>query len=502
MKMNLSTWMQRVLTVDWPLVGCSVWAKVLLAAGLCAPVAGFMLWLGTGDSLPYTQPTGLGASMNARVVVDGASQSALVVDAASGAVALDVAGNQGAWTTAHLPFAGTPASFLSTTTGRTLHTEPVGDYSDLLAVDQHAHHFVAIDATAGRVYTVDTRDGVVQHRDFSRGPMNPIFLAAATDEQAYRLVATTLTDTSSPAVLQEQAVVIFDTKTGALLHLTHLPGSAPVHVMGPNGPVTAPPLPWSVAIDDNLHRAFVFSTNGMMYVLDSRNGRLLLARSLPLVVRQAIVDARSGHLFAQGGGHDPFFVGGTGLHSSQGKAQTNVIMVDARTGGLLRAQHIGISPATLAGWKQVGAIFIADAASIYVLDARTGRLMRRIGVAGTVRLLVDEQHQRLLVYTVTGMQHHVVVLDAHTGRLLHTSTLNSAAIDMSLDGDTGHLVLLIATPGATRRGDRWAWLPRWLHDRVYWASTPSTIPSTAAGASDAFPKYRHQAITFDPLGRP
>lgn len=124
---------------------------------------------------------------------------------------------------------------------------------------------------------------------------------------------------------------------------------------------------------------------------------------------------------------------GSGLAIAQSTAHVFVAfnatlsMLDARTGRVLRVTTLNAPPSTLAVDDRTKRVFVAEANnfqgnSIGVFDASTGLLVRRVTVGkGPGACAIDEQSGQVFVENLG--QNTVSVLDAHSGVLLRTLTV-------------------------------------------------------------------------------
>jgi DNA-binding beta-propeller fold protein YncE len=112
--------------------------------------------------------------------------------------------------------------------------------------------------------------------------------------------------------------------------------------------------------------------------------------------------------------------------------------------------------------------------SVIMLDARSGALIRTVVLSdGPGPLVVDERAGRVVVLTRSwpGTISHVSILDARTGALLRTLPVGVRANGMAVDERNGH-VLVINGPDFVIVPDSWAWLPAWLRRRLPFLPPP------------------------------
>jgi len=226
-------------------------------------------------------------------------------------------------------------------------------------------------------------------------------------------------------------VRVFDARTGAALSVLSVAAD-----------------PASVTVDDAGGRVFVVSgAQGLAYAvstIEARSGRVLRAivvgpRPSGDVTADAAlaglvaVDTRRGHMFVAAG-----LPGGA----------SGVVMLDARTGALMRAVPLGITPHGIAMDERRGRVFVEGDAGVQrarvdTLDARSGALIRSvdIGVAavgGQSTLAVDGARGRIFV----GAIDQIAMLDATSGAMLRTLPTRDTPIEVGslvVDGPTGHL---------------------------------------------------------------
>lgn len=193
-------------------------------------------------------------------------------------------------------------------------------------------------------------------------------------------------------------------------------------------------------------RAFIatatFSASGPaashVMLLDVRTGTLLrgltAGGSLPLLA----LDAPHGHVL----------VAVQSLTASSGR----VMLLDARSGALLRTAVVGTAPLALAVDTRTNRAFVTsgggsgcvqlplachrDPTVVSVLDTRTLRLLRTVEVGYFPHdIAVDERGGRVFVTEVDG----IAVLDAATGRLLRT--IDGVTSVLAVDRRNGHIVV-------------------------------------------------------------
>src|SRR5205085_1439250 len=173
--------------------------------------------------------------------------------------------------------------------------------------------------------------------------ISAVFVASAVDERRGHLLATTLLSPTTDGPTQERGVAMFDTHGGRLLRLTTLP---PEPALTTAGVASAPSLDCSIAINVRAARAFIFSTGGSVSVLDAGTGRVVRTQRLPAALYAATIDQQSGRVFALPNPGFPFCTSGFARRGT-GPAAPAVVMLDARTGKLLRVVSVPSVPLAL-----------------------------------------------------------------------------------------------------------------------------------------------------------
>jgi DNA-binding beta-propeller fold protein YncE len=178
-------------------------------------------------------------------------------------------------------------------------------------------------------------------------------------------------------------------------------------------------------------------------MLDATTETLLRTTRVGQNPRAVAIDERTGRVFVVDEG--PLSADRSGLPTANG----TVSVLDATTGKLLRTTRVGVGASAAAVDVQTGRVFVANAGrtlsidlhnprehgSVSVLDATSGTLLSTVSTgAGTHALAVDEHNGRVLVSTG-------VVLDAHTGDVLHAVTPRGGPYDaLAVDANVGHAV--------------------------------------------------------------
>ncbi len=178
-----------------------------------------------------------------------------------------------------------------------------------------------------------------------------------------------------------------------------------------------------VGVDSRAGRVLVLrpgGSRGSVAVLDAVSGRLLNTMTIGVVgnLLALAVDERTGRVFVANGG------GG-------------VIMLNSATGHVLHTTRDVSAPLALDGWT--GRVFVSGPAydSVGLLDAGTGRLVHTIPIDGNpCSIAVDSRAGRAVVAVdrsnpqEPGQQRdaeEVLMLDTHNGRVQHSAVLDEWA---------------------------------------------------------------------------
>ncbi len=130
-----------------------------------------------------------------------------------------------------------------------------------------------------------------------------------------------------------------------------------------------------------------------------------------------------------------------------------VLMLDARSGRVLRTETVTSSPSTIVADGRVGRFYVVDDQNpdVSVLDARSGRLLNTVTLSDPVLAyqsigapVVDARTDRVFVtrYGGAGGKGYVDVLDARTGTLLRAVPVGKFTVAAVLDERTGRLFAL------------------------------------------------------------
>jgi len=287
---------------------------------------------------------------------------------------------------------------------RTIH---VGQYPALVTVDVRDRHiFVADQGHLGGDHTLPDGPGSVAMVDEGNGvvlrtiPVSQAPVALAVDAPAQRVfvLCTGRIDTVNGFMSRGGSVSVLDAVTGAVVRTLSV-GPVPLQVSGSGA---APTARQALVVDSTNGRVYV-STSATVLVLDGMTG----------VVRRTI---------AVRGGITPSVIA------------PSVIAVDGRA----RRLYMGDSGDTTMPFLPSSSV----SGLFGVLDAATGKGIANVAVtqSGISVIAVDERAGRVLVFELHGNREYstvVDVLDARSGKLLHTTDLGYPRTEASRSGSLG-----------------------------------------------------------------
>lgn len=252
------------------------------------------------------------------------------------------------------------------------------------------------------------------------------------------------------------AVSFVDARAGRLLHRAALPG--------PCSGFQQPPL-----VDAGRQRIVAICTSYPkdgkgtgpiqfprfgLYVIDSRNGMIRFTARLASTPVALSVDASSGRFFVTDAGPTRSIsvsLPGGGRFQAQEPRGTGAVQVrDTRSGALLHSWPAGILPTDVLADPHHGCVYVLNMGP---LDPRTGVAAG----AGTL-----------------------TVLDRRSGRVRGTVAVGKDPQGMALDTRANRLVVVNAGDYVpVQPSDPWAWVPRWLRDRLPFLPRPASRPVRA-----------------------
>jgi len=259
----------------------------------------------------------------------------------------------------------------------------------------------------------------------------------------------------------------------------------------------------AVAVDRRGMRIFVTDVSttvaapaqgvGVLRALDGASGAQLRAVSFNTQPMAAAVDGRAGRVFVVGGGSGGW-AGGICWRDPD-----VLRMFDARTLRLLRTVPLDRDPRGVMVDEPSGRVFATTMTGVWVLDARTGRVVRKVN--GVRRVLAVDAHTRRAFVALT--RGGVRMLDTTTGRDMGPAAVEAGIqvadrMPAAVDAATDQVFILdngtAAATGAPRRGGMVSVLDgasgRLL--RAILVGRAGTLPSAIALAPE-----RHEAFVAD-----
>ncbi len=411
-------------------------------------------------------------------------------------------------------------SVVNTSAGTLLYSHVLKNSPSGIAIDsQNRHAFIVYPDPDNTVDVVDQQTGRrIQTIPAGRSalallsPAEAIGPVAVVDERARRLIITAtgalgMFDTiggrlitrvdvgADPLLVDEEderlvilnegldvsTIRVADARSGALRVAVPIGGIAQTGGVG--------------AVGAGAGRIVVAMNNGVLVLLDARNGVLIRATRMGVGVQpsMALIDGRARRAVV---------VAATGL----------VSVLDLRQGMIVRSTIVlgGGRPFFLLdpGRGQTAALCIstgrtfvggrhAATATVSMFNTRSGHLMRTVAVPGLTPafMMVDERSGRLITVAngvLTGhggyLTHAVTpgtvnVLDTTTGTLLRTAAIGARPVALSIDEQAGRAIVLTQeTDVESISADPWGWLPSWLRHAVPFIPTPRSVTRVVPGS--------------------
>lgn len=199
--------------------------------------------------------------------------------------------------------------------------------------------------------------------------------------------------------------------------------------------------PSLLAVDAPAHRLFIANSgDSTVGVLDGETGEVLRT-----VTVGAAFDPLAGLAVDTHTGHALVVTADKATH-----AGGRLVMLDARSGALLRRAVVGHISAGIAVDERTARAFVYNCAdgTVSVVDTRTGAVLatRRVGPPGSGTfqvgdpVVVDARRGRVFVMHMS----EVYTLDAATGAMRAEVSLSDSALSMALDGRDGRLFVTSA----------------------------------------------------------
>jgi len=301
-------------------------------------------------------------------------------------------------------------------TDAVLRTTPLAspDAVGPLAMDEHAGRALVGCVARPTLSLIDTHTGaLLKTVGLGSGWCRAVTVAVAVG--CTFVLQTALTNAGS-----SDNVSMLETRTGMLLRI-----------------LKVPLVPTASAVDEQGGHVFVASEGlqkgsgntlgaGVLSVLDARTGTLI--RRVPLGVHPVAVavDDKTRRVFVVNGGQ----VGPTGLGVG------TITVLDADTGDVKRTVMVGRGAGAIAVDEKTARVFVTceDSHSVSVLDARTGAVLKTIGVGFPRAVAVDEKAGRVVVANAAPAT--VSLLDATSGAVLHTLEVGGAPDGVAIDART------------------------------------------------------------------
>lgn len=298
-------------------------------------------------------------------------------------------------------------SILDSTTGRLLHTVDTRIPASDVAVDAaQGHAFVVQEKDALNTVTdvtmFDARDGRLLRTVHLPPPLGDQTGNVAVDRRTSRLFVAL--DTPG----YPQHIGLFDTRTGALLRLLTVPG---------NG---------GMVLDERTGRVFLSGgDDNTISLLDATTGALVRTVAVPQGGGVAGVDETRGHVF---------------VASYSNRSNDAVVTLDARTGAVLHAERVANIDGGPLVAERAGRLFFesdnGDGAwdQVVVIDAATGRLLRRVNVPRGSHLNTVLEGAGLVITKLTGQDASsppltaLQALDVRDGRVRDTIPLGASGV--------------------------------------------------------------------------
>jgi DNA-binding beta-propeller fold protein YncE len=385
-------------------------------------------------------------------------------------------------------------------------TVPLGPTPVALAVAPRSGRLVIADSTDQTVRLLDTRSrALLATTSIGHTPV-----ALAVDERAGRVFAL---NGCMISVLNPEQVCPQGASTLSILALRHdtltLLSTLSLGASGQNTGAAA------LAVDERAGRVFV-ATYGATTVsmLAVSSARLLGTLTLRGMFQAMALDATLHHLFIS-------------VWTSAGGG-SSVDMFDSRSDALLHTARVGPGVATtILCDARAARVLVYSAGDLYVLDTRTGRMLRRRTGSG-VPLAIDERdahamvsdegHLRLIatndgtpVGTVmvrgtldvqavgvderagrfyVATDRSLLVLDGRTARVRHVLALSAPPVALAADAIAHRVFILNSTAAAWSSPDSAPPLLRWLWRTLPWLPIRVPPPTAAGGTLTALDTTR------------
>ncbi len=212
-----------------------------------------------------------------------------------------------------------------------------------------------------------------------------------------------------------------------------------------------PQMPRALVVDGRTSRAFLTIPDragrpqGTVWLVDTRTGRLQRVVTVPVDPGPMVVDDRAGQVIVGD-------IGGTG-----------VSILDAHTGTMVRGITVpgSVSLSSLAVDVRTHHLFLATLdGNVRTVDLTTGRMLTSASgqtLSSTSDLAIDTRTERVFIADryagasplISRQQGTIRVLDAHSGRVLHTVAVGVNPRHVVVDARAHRVVVVNAGTGLT-----------------------------------------------------
>lgn len=183
-----------------------------------------------------------------------------------------------------------------------------------------------------------------------------------------------------------------------------------------------------MAVDTRVGRVFVANTDnsdeggnptarGSVSIFGTRSGALISRTVVGRVPSGLAIAERSGHVF---------------VANQDG---STVSVLDVHSGHVVRTAKVGHGPSVVVVNEQTNRVFTANDATVSMLEASTGTVLRTISVSNGRVIVVNGRGGRVFVFNNDGVN----LIDARDGSLLGTVNLSSSIVQAVIDEHTNRI---------------------------------------------------------------
>lgn len=234
------------------------------------------------------------------------------------------------------------------------------------------------------------------------------------------------------------SIHVLDGRTGALLHTIS----------------TGQPA-WPMLMDERAGRLFIAVSNktdsrgrlitpGRIMALDTHSGAVVATVATGEDIAEMLVDPERSRVFVASRG------------DFNSRTPGSLITLDASTGAVVRKTVLGHDPQRLLLDRRTGHVFVTyqdiveryywlEKTTLYMLDARTGRVLRAspLALPGYVAsAAVDEQTGRAFLLLTGRLASTMVMVETGTGVVLRTTPTGGRALSLGVDERAGRLFVV------------------------------------------------------------